>query len=237
MIPDWHGARTLWGWFNPELVNHDPTGFLESGLYSLMMLSFLHVTYYITGDETYMNHYRYLIEEHGYLSNLLLEKKLYPDELNHSDDQLSAVAYYPMLQLARDPYVREALHRAVRRHALIEKPERNSLFAFVYATIDPEDADVAGGVRTLREFPRDRRDWRMENAHRADVVLRPNLNPGAAQVLIDVLPYDEHHFERWNQDPYDPNGGGTGRLEGSGEHYLIPYWIGRYHGLIAAPNP
>lgn len=234
-IPDWNAKRTMWGWWTPELLNEHPIHFQEAGIYSLMMLMFLKTAYYITEDAQYAERYRELIEEHDFLSNILLEKKLFPDELNHSDDQLSAVAYYPILQLEHDPFIREALHRAARRHAVVEVPERNSFFAFVYATVDPDDADVAGGMRTMREFPRDRRNWRMENSHRRDIALVPDPNRSGNPVLAEVLPYDEFHFERWNQDPYEPDGGGDGRLAGSAEHYLLPYWIARYHGLIAPP--
>ncbi|MBI4558420.1 MAG: hypothetical protein HY706_12635 [Candidatus Hydrogenedentes bacterium] len=234
-IIDWDGERTLWGWYDPERLNNQPRHYLESGLYALMILSHLKVAYYVTGDDKYLEHFRSLIEDHGYLSNLLLEKKLFPDELNHSDDQLSAVAYYPFLQLEQDPIIQETLHRACRRHARIEAPERNTLFAFTYATIDRDDADILGGVQTLREMPLDRRDWSMKNSHRADVVFRSDPNRGGDAVLMDVLPADERHFERWNQDPYEADSNGTGNNEGSGEHYLLPYWMGRYHGLIAAP--
>ncbi len=235
-IIDWNGKRTKWGWWSPPLLNDEPSNFLEAGLYSLMMLSFLKTAYYVTDDEKYLTHFRELIERHDYLSNLLLEKKVFPDMLNHSDDQLAAVAYYPILQLEHDPFIRDALQRAARRHAWIEVAERNSFMGLVYASIDPRGADVAGSVRTLREMPQDRRDWRMQNSHRADITFRPRRSRGGQPVLLEVLPYDEHHFERWNQDPYHADAGGNGRSEGAGVHYLLPYWIGRYHGLIAPPE-
>ncbi|MCB9767056.1 MAG: exo-alpha-sialidase [Candidatus Omnitrophica bacterium] len=234
-ILDLDGEPTLWGWWDPERVNDNPNNYLESGLYSLMMLSFLQVAQYITDDPKYLEHYRDLIEKQGYLSNLLLEKKHFPDELNHSDDQLSAVAYYPILQLEHNPFIRDALHAAARRHAAIEVPERNTLFQFVYATIDPKFADVEGGLRTLREYPQDRRFYAMRNSHRSDVVFNPRVGRFGDQVLIEVLPYDEHHFERWNQDPYRPDSGGNGLTEGSGEQYLLPYWMARFHGLLTPP--
>jgi hypothetical protein len=235
-IIDWNGKRTRWGWYDPDRINNQPEHYLESGLYPLMILSHIKVAYYVTGDTKYLDHFRSLIVDHGYLSNLLLEKKHFPDELNHSDDQLSAVAYYPILQLEQDPIIRETLQRACRRHAKIELAERNSFFAFTYATIDKADADVAGGVRTLREMPLDRRDWAMKNAHRADVVLRRQANRGGDDVLLEVLPADERNFERWNQDPYEADSSGDGLNEGSGEHYLLPYWMGRFHGLIGPPE-
>ena len=234
-IPDWDGERTMWGWFNPEMVNDDPVRHLESGLYSLMILSFLKVAHHVTGDEKYMEHYAGLIEKHHYLSNLLLEKKLFPDELNHSDDQLSALAFYPIVQLEHDPFIRDALLRALRRHARIERDERNSLFAMVYASADPEDAEIGGALQTLREMPQDRRDWGMDNSLRKDVVFASEDDRGGHPVLLKLLPADERHWERWNMNPYAAKTGGNGRNEGTGVHYLLPYWLARYHGILAGP--
>lgn len=235
-IIDWDGKMTLWGWWNPELLNDEPQNFLESGIYSLMMLSFLKTAHYITGDEKYLEHYRSLIEEHGYLSNLLLQKKVFPDELNHSDDQLSALVFYSFLQLELDPFIRDAVHRSLRRHARIERDERNSLFDFVYATVDSEDADILGGIQTLREMPQDRRNWGTDNSVRADVRIDTKATDHGKLILLDVLPADERDFERWNDDPYRAKTPGNGLYEGTGVHYLLPYWIGRYHGLIAPPE-
>jgi hypothetical protein len=234
-IIDLDGEKTRWGWWNPELLNEDPRNYLESGLYSLMMLSFLRTAHHITGDEKYLEHYRDLIEEHDYLSNLLLQKKVFPDELNHSDDQLSALVFYSYMLLEDDPFIRSALHRSLRRHARIERDERNTLFAFVYAVSDPEDADILGGIQTLREMPQDRRDWRTDNSTRTDVVINARATVPGQPVLFEVLPADERHFERWNADPYRATSGGEGLAEGTGVHYLLPYWMGRYHGLISPP--
>ncbi len=232
-ILDWDGKRTRWGWWNPELLNGDPIHYLERGLYSLMMLSFLKTGHFITGDGKYLDRFKDLITEHDYLSNILLQKRVFPDELNHSDDQLSAVVFYPFLQMERDPYIRDVLHRALRRHARIEVPERNSLLAMVYATVDPEDADIAGALRTLREMPLDRRNWRQENSHRDDLVLQHGKNVGNQTLSRDVLSADERDFERWNADPYVPDTGGNGAVEGAGVHWMLPYWIARYHGILA----
>ena len=201
-----------------------------------MMLSFLKTAHTITGDEKYLEHYRKLIEEHDYLSNLLLQKKVFPDELNHSDDQLSALVFYSYMLLEQDPFIRDAVQRSLRRHARIERDERNSLFAFVYAVSDPEDADILGGIQTLREMPQDRRNWNSDNSARADVLINTKATDHGQPILLDVLPADERNFERWNADPYRAVSPGNGLSEGAGVHYLLPYWMGRYHGLIAAPT-
>ena len=37
----------------------------------------------------------------------------------------------------------------------------------------------------------------------------------------------------WQIDPFQLAGGGDGTVEGSGIDYILPYWMGRYYGVIA----
>jgi hypothetical protein len=231
---DVDGERTVWGFWNPEILNEDPWHYLENGLNALQITSFLKVTHHITGDQKYQEHYLKLMQEHDYLSNILTTKKLFPDESNHSDDQLGFCAWYPILQLEQDPKIRMKLHQGVRRHWLAEEPERPSFFTFVYATIDPNHADIDGAIQNLMEIPEDRRNWRMENSHRTDVSFDPRSNRFDRPMLRECLPADERNFEKWNNDPFEPDGGDVdGLIEESGATYLLPYWMGRYHGLFS----
>lgn len=229
---DWDGKRTRWGFWNPESLNDNPLHYIESGLNALQILSFLKVAHYITGEETYERHFRKLILEHHYLSNILLAKKCFPDENNHSDDQLGFVAWYPILQLEKDPRVRRTLCAGVKRHYAVVKPEKPSFYTFVYATVDPAGADIAGGIENLQEIPTDRRIYQTRNSHRADVRFSSNPNRFDRPVLTRVLPADERCFKKWNADPYEPDTDGDGRSEDDGAAYLLPYWMGRYHGFI-----
>jgi hypothetical protein len=229
---DWDGKRTRWGFWNPEALNGNPVDSVESGLNALQMLSFLKVAHYITGDAKYEQHFRKLAIDHHYLSNILLTKRCFPDENNHSDDQLGHVAWYPILQLEKDPRVRRALVAGIRRHYAIVLPEKPSFYIFVYATADPMGADIAAAVENLREIPTDRRTWAVKNSHRADVTISSLPNRFGRPVLTRVLPADERCFEKWNADPYVPDDGGDGRVEDDGAAYLLPYWMGRFHGFI-----
>jgi hypothetical protein len=232
-LVDWHGKRTKWGFWDPKSMNESPMGATEAGLNSLQMLSFLKVAHHITGDEKYEKHYRKLIVEHGYLNNILLTKKSFPDENNHSDDQLGYVAWYPILQLETDPRIRRALVTGVRRHYEIVRPEQPSFYTFVTATAAPNQSDILGAVENLRQIPTDRRMWRQENGQRADVGFSDRPNRFGKRVLTRVVPADERAFEKWNGDPYLPDGGHDGRVEDDGAAYLLPYWMGRFHGFIA----
>jgi len=233
LLIDWDGKRTRWGFWSPSELNDKPWHYLETGLNSLQMLSFLKVAHHITGDRKYKEHFDRLIGNHGYLNNVLLSKKVFPDENNHSDNQLGYVAWYPILQLERDPKVRLALRKAVRRHYQTVAAEQSSFFNFVTATIDPAYVDVEGAIGNLREIPTDRRRWRMVNSHRADIVFDPRVDRFGKRQLLRVLPADERDFGKWNGNPYVPDGGGDGREEDDGAAYLLPYWMARYHGFIA----
>ncbi len=231
---DWDGERTRWGFWNPENLNDDPEHYIENGLNAAQILSFLKVTYYITGDLKYKEHYDKLITEHGYLGNVLLEKKVFPDENNHSDNQLGFCALYPILQLEQGEKARNALQRAVRRHYKTLWTDGSAFFYFAAATIDPDFVDIKSAVTNLRQIPTDRRQWKMVNSNRTDVIFNPRKDRFDKPQLITVLPADETNFNKWNKNPYYPDSGGNGKNEDDGASWLLAYWMGRYHGFIDA---
>jgi len=47
-----------------------------------------------------------------------------------------------------------------------------------------------------------------------------------------VFPVDESHVNHWNHDPWYMNTGGSGRNLSTGTVYLLPYYMGLYHGFI-----
>jgi hypothetical protein len=233
---DWNGKRTRWGFWNPENLNDNPEHYIENGLNSAQILSFLKVAFHITQDLKYKEHFDQLIVSHGYLGNVLLEKKVFPDENNHSDNQLGFCALYPWLQLEKDPRARQALQQAVRRHYKTLWKDGSAFFYFAAATIDPDFVDIKVAVQNLRDIPTDRRQWQMINSQRADIIWNPNMSRFGRPQLLYVLPADERNWDKWNGNPYYPDGGGDGRYEDDGASWLLGYWIGRYHGYIAGPK-
>lgn len=230
---DWDGKRTRWGFWNPEQLNDNPEYYSESGLNSTQILSFLKVSYYITGNKKFKKYYDNLITKHGYLANVLLEKKVFPDLNNHSDNQLGFVALYPLLQLEYDSIARNALQRTVRRHYRVLSRDGSAFFYFAAATIDPDYVDIKSAVNNLREIPTDRRQWKMTNSNRKDIIWSPHKSRFGKKQLIHVLPADERNFDRWNRNPYYPDGGNGGNYEDDGASWLLAYWMGRYHGFIS----
>jgi hypothetical protein len=53
---------------------------------------------------------------------------------------------------------------------------------------------------------------------------------------ITLLPPDERPVMKWNSNPFDIDGGSDGRGEDDGAAFLLPYWMGRYHGFCWASD-
>ncbi|MFM8396073.1 MAG: transcriptional regulator, partial [Acidobacteriota bacterium] len=229
-LVDLDGKRTLWGWWGPDAIWDDAT---ETGLRALHILAHLQVAIHMTGNPRYQKAYDELITRHKYHLLTRNQKINYPGYVNHSDDELAFISYYPLLQYEKDPQRRAAYLDSLDRAWQVERPERIPLWNFIYAAgSNKPEFDRADSLRTLREIPLDQIEWRVTNSHRADVprdLLADRF--GRAQALV-VLPYDELPMSKWNGNPYRLDGGSDGRREDDGAYFLLPYWMGRYHKLI-----
>lgn len=233
------GYHTRWGVFGPQFLNDDPTWFEERGLNSAEMLCYLKVAQHICGDKRFFDAYETLIRDHHYLQNTLNYRRQVPWwALNHSDDELAYCVYYPLLMLEKDPARRAVLLRAVA--ATWEggpvtaglKEERSPFYAFIYGALTGSPCRAEDAVETLEDWPWELIDWPVRNSQRHDVTLR-TAPGGRNQTEIDrVLPASERRVIRWNGDPWEPDGGNAGDEE-DGAAWLLPYWLGRYHGIIA----
>jgi len=227
---DTDGKRTRWGWWGPDAIWEDPD---ELGLRALHILAHLRTAFYITGDARFKTAYDDLITQHRYHLLTRNQKINYPGRVNHSDDELAFLSYYPLLIYETDPKLREVYLDSLERAWQVERPERNPLWNFIYAVDSgAKEFDRAESVRTLQEIPMDLIEWTVTNSHRLDVprdLLADRF--GKKQSLI-VLPYDELPMTKWNGNPYRLDGGNGGRSEDDGAYFLLPYWMGRYHKLI-----
>jgi len=169
--------------------------------------------------------------------------------VNHSDDELAFTAYYPLVVYERDPRLRRIYMASIKRSWLIERPERNPLFNFIYAAgvqankwtdpskrpepglVDPSDYDMAECVEWFRDVPQDTINWAVKNSDRRDIVTTL-VNRSGDRCCDTVLPVAERRVMKWNGDPYGLDGGGDGRGRDDGTFILLPYWMGRYHCLI-----
>lgn len=261
-LVDHDGKPTRWGVFGPRYLNHDPYWMVERGLNSLSMLSYLAVAEHITGDTKYGQAARELIEKHGYGANVMHPKmQLGVGSGNQSDDEMAFMCFYNLMRYSKAKDWLERWRFAFYTYWALEQPEMNPFFNFAYAAygqgqtfadafgptpVDPWSGWFEDSLATLRGFPLDRANWAHHNSHRLD------LQPLRRQQVVDftsddrtrrasrvngkVLPVEERHFNHWNTDPWRLDYGGDGRELASGTVFLLPYYMGLYHGFIEKPR-
>ena len=86
--------------------------------------------------------------------------------------------------------------------------------------------------RTLERIPVDMIQWSMSNSHRLDVKFQVGVDRKENRQLTEVLAPDERPVEKWNSNPYRPDGGVAGNAEEDGAYFLLPYWMGRYYKWV-----
>jgi hypothetical protein len=254
-LVDWDGTPTRWAIFDPVSLNDNRLWWSGRGLNSLIILSYLKVAEHVTGDPKYRQAYERLVKEHKYATNLMVTKiHAGPGTGNQSDDEMGFMSFYDILKYETDDDLVQKYAYALANYWAMERLERNPFFNFVaaasltgkdftstYRTDDltPKGQWLDESVDTLRRLPLDRIDWRHQNSHRKDIIrIRTRSaeddDPGAAGYLKNggVLPVDERFFEFWNHNPYRLDTGGQGRSLGDGAVFLLPYYMGLYHGYI-----
>ena len=227
-LVDKDGQPTTWGVWAPEKLNDDPKWWQERGLNSLEILSHLKVAAHLVGEPRYQHAYQELIQKHHYALNTLQAK--HPGGVSH-DDQLLFLAYYPLLQLERDPGVRTIYTASLKRTWDFERIEANPLWNFIYGASTGEPCDVEAAIESLREMPLDFILWKTHNSHRADLTYDPVLEQQGIKRLLKPLPWTERVIHKWDKSPFELDGG-SDLTEGDPTIWLLPYWMGRHHRLI-----
>lgn len=231
---DVDGQKTRWGWWGPDAIWADAD---ETGLRALHILSHLRVALHMTTDAgrraKFQAAYDDLIATHRYHLLTRNQKIMVPGRINHSDDELAFLSFYPLLQYETDPALLEVYKESLERSWQIERPERNPLWNFIYAAgTGAKEFDRDESLRTLQQIPMDLVKWNVRNSERLDVSVDPMSDRFQRRQALIVLPYDELPMSKWNGNPYALDGGSGGRSEDDGAYFLLPYWMGRYHRLI-----
>jgi hypothetical protein len=245
---DWNGEPTKWGRWNPEYVNARPVMVGDRKVNSSNIIAMLQTAYHFTGKEKYKDAILYLMKEHGYLENLMRPMKsigMAPndaDELsrelsdgwNHSDDEMYYCGYWGLYRYALNDTLKAKYKEAIIDHWVIEQPEKEGLWNIMTAIAGADKIDLDEAIWYLQEYPLDLVNWTIKNSHRKDIRrIAPNFRK---QTTEEVLPPDETRIARHNSNMFDLDVNGEGRSENSaGDIWLLPYWIGRYLGVISGP--
>jgi hypothetical protein len=230
-LRDIDGQPTLWGVWAPDSLWNDPNWQPERGSNSVEILSFLAVAHHVTGDEKYLRELDRLFGEKRY-RELILEPKLSsPSEFTYIDDQLLALSYRGLLAYDREPNRRAVYLESLRRWFDVIRDDYSPLYAFVYSGVMGGDFGAPGCVEFLRDSPLDMINWTVDNRDREDVRL-VRLPVVEDWQVNRLLPPSERGLNKWDKNPYQAFDGGGGYSESSSVHWLLPYWMGRYYGII-----
>jgi hypothetical protein len=245
---DWDGKPTLWGKWHPDYVNslHGTSG--DRKLNSSNIVAMLQTAYHFTGKEKYRDALFKLMKEHNYLNNLMIPMKEInsaPEEAdewnkmlsggwNHSDDEMYYVGYWGLYRYALNDTLKAKYRQAIIDHWEAERPEKEGLWNIMTAIADTRNIDLKEAVWYLQEYPLDLIEWSVNSSHRKDIeLIKPDYRE---QTTKEVLPPDELRIARHNSNRFDLDGNSGGSAESSaGDIWLLPYWIGRYLGVISEP--
>jgi hypothetical protein len=247
MLVDVDGKPSLWGRWNPEYVNRFQTMVGDRKVYSSNLIAFLQAAYKFTGKEIYREKAFELMNEHGYLDNLARSfseigpvpvtsdawSKMLSSEWNHSDDEMYFLAYWALYPYAFNDSLKDTYKEAIKDHWEFERPEKNALWNFCYAMTGAADFDLEESVWHLKEFPLDMIQYKVMNSHRKDIEF---VTPGFwGQTTTEVLPPDERPELKHNKNLFRLDAGDRQGELSAGDTYLLPYWMGRFLGVISAP--
>ena len=253
---DVDGVPTTWANWEPELLNNDDRWFYERGTNSLEMLSFLKTTYHVTGEEKYNDVYKMLIEKHHYAMNCI-QYKVEDGHVAHIDDQLDFTNIYPLIVYTDNEAEKEIFKMGLTHHWQYERVERSPMFNMVYGSLTNNNCDVENAAKSLSEMNLDLVCWPIYNSYRKDIVWDTEQEAmGIPPQLKYPVEYSARAFCNYDGNQFVCDSGAeefvyinnkvvnrTSTLPGSGDgargmravmpyNFLLPYWMGRFHGLL-----
>jgi len=231
-IIDLDGKPTKWAIWNPDSLNHNDNWAYERGLNSLQILSFLKTAVYITGNPKFEKAYRTLIEKHGYAENALQAKKYAPFENSHSDDLLAYLPYYCLIRYAKTDQFFPVYTKSLQRSWNVAQQDHIPLWNIIASAGLKKDCDLNYALEELQLIPMDMISWKMENSHRWDLPQNPLLGRFRGIQSVKPIPAPEGGISKWNTNPHQYDTGDNGTTEDDGAYFLLPYWMGRYHGYF-----
>ncbi len=245
---DWNGKPTQWGKWNPDYVNSLPENVGDRKINSSNIIAMLQTAYHFTKKDKYRKAAFYLLNEKGYLKNLMrpmaaigqapgnadeLSKNL-SEGWNHSDDEMYFCGYWGLYRYALNDTLKADFKKAIIDHWQIERPEKEGLWDIMTALTGTKNFDLNAAIWYLQQYPLDLINWTEKNSQRKDIeFIAPNFR---RQTTRELLPPDELGINRHNANRFELDGGDGGHSEYSaGDIWLLPYWMGRYLKVISAP--
>ncbi|MRI01216.1 regulator [Kriegella sp. EG-1] len=223
------GKHTKWGVWSPRILNQNPDWVPERALNSLELLSFLKFTYHITKDEKYQKEYLKLINEDGYLENTKMLHTTNPAWETYFDIYMALYVYPPLIQYEDNPQFKKEYVGLLNQWFEKNRKTKSSLVNFTYNYLAGGSDELEASIEFLKDAPLDLVDWDIDNGKREDlkIVRKPILE----ELQVALRPPSESRAIRWDNNIYEAVVGNPSH-EKEPVYWLLPYWMGRYQGLI-----
>jgi hypothetical protein len=185
----------------------------------------------VTGEARFRREYFRIARQLGYAQNVAQGARETPDT-NYSDEELAFLAFYPLLRL-----------RGRSRSAAALPPDSGGPLAGVRgasrircgtSSMPPVPAPA---TTTLRQRSKRWSGFREHHfVDRSELAARRPQHAWGGPLWGEAVssrdPSQRTEVMKWNDDPFEPDGGGDGRSEDDGAFLLLPYWLARYHHLV-----
>jgi len=228
---DVDGKPTRWSVWSPDQLNRDPEWLPDRNQNSMEMLAFLKLAHFMTGNAKYQNEYIRLIEKEHYLDNMKEVTKQNPAWFIYFDVVLQAYLYPILIHCEQDPERLKFYKNHLEEWFAKRKGDHNPLLNFIYNECLGKKAELKNSVDFLIDTPLDLVDWPIDHRKREDikVVRTPVLED---EQVSELQPASIRLTVRWDKNPWTLAGGNP-EVEREPVFWLLPYWMGRYLGMIS----
>lgn len=263
-LRDATGQATTWGKTERDYFNN-AYAWEDCALNSLVNLCAFKLAGYVTGEARWENEYRMLALDDPYRyadlageywtrwehladvdEGLTDPEEVYTwilQNLNYSDEEMAMEAYYLLFQMEDDAELIGKYQDGLNAWWNSMQYSENPLWYYIYQLAYPEAAQqdayendlVDTAAWALSRHPIDTIKWSASHADRPDVKQDEELTRDKTTGEIRVVPFDERSVHKYNGSSYKLTDDNINRMEGS-TTYTLPYWMGRYHGMITPPT-
>lgn len=233
VLRDVDGLPTRWARWDPEYLQR-PYGYYARGLNGLEILNYVTTARHFTGEARFDVAKQQLLDW-NYHKEVVRDKLTYPiEDFTHFDDRLAFYEYFPIIQYETDPALKSLWLRSLERSWEIKRIEAVPWFNFIYGALTGNDCELDRAVDHLRGWPLDLHRYSFTNSHRDDLQTPKGYRMYAERP--HPLNPRETEPDRWDGDFMRLDNSLAGTVIADPGGWLDAYWMGRYYGMITAPQ-
>lgn len=237
-LRDKGGELTRWGRWDPEYLQR-PYGMYAKGLNGMEAQSYATTAIGLVGDDYFRDALQQLLDWRYHEHTVRQKLNFPPDDVTEWDDQIAFLAYYPLLKYTEIDWLHALYRRSLERSWEIKRIEKHPWFNFLYGAMTGNDCELEDSVAYLRDWPLDVISYTFKNSQRADLFSEPGYVPYAVGPDTDSpkgISPRESEAKELDRSLLRLDGGSGGRRCNAPIAWLEIYWMGRYFGMIEAPE-